>query len=92
MTPNPPAASGAETVTVRKSGTGNGVVTIGTWVCPTTCQELQIPVIPGVTLSASATPDAGSTFVGWQTSSGAPLTGFEYVQPGETVIAIFERQ
>jgi len=92
MTPNPPATSGAETVTVRKGGTGNGIVTVSTWVCPTTCQELQIPVLPGVTFSASATPDAGSTFVGWQTASGELLTGFEYVQPGETVIAVFERQ
>jgi len=88
-TPQPPAT---QSVLIRKSGTGTGIVTVGTWVCPLSCQELQIPVLPGVTLSASATPADGSTFVGWQTTSGEALTGFEYVQPGETVFAVFDRQ
>ena len=48
--------------------------------------------MPGVTLSASATPDADSTFVGWQTATGEMLTGLEYVQPGETVLAVFEKK
>jgi len=88
MSPAPAVAS--PFVNIRKSGAGNGIITVGTWVCPLSCQELQIPVLPGVTLSANATPADGSTFVGWQTSSGNALTGFEYVQPGETVFAVFE--
>ena len=79
-------------VTIRKSGTGSGTITVGEWVCAATCQELRVPVVSGVTLSVTPVPDAGSTFVGWQTADGAALTGLEYVQAGDTVIAVFEKK
>ncbi len=79
-------------VTMKKSGAGNGTITAGEWVCGATCQELQIPVIAGVTISVTPAPDANSTFAGWQTTSGAVLTGVEYVQPGDTVMAVFDQK
>ena len=79
-------------VTMKKSGTGNGTISAGEWFCGSACQELQIPVIAGVTLSVTPAPDANSTFAGWQTTDGAVLTGVEYVQPGDTVMAVFDRK
>ena len=79
-------------VTIRKSGTGNGTVTVGEWVCAATCQELRVPVISGVTVSVSPTPDANSAFIGWQNANGEPLAGLEYMRAGETVIAVFNQK
>ena len=89
---SPQPDSAPNVVTIRKSGTGQGTVTAGEWVCGVTCQELRVPVMVGVTISVNPVPDANSTFVGWQNANGESLAGLEYVQAGETVIAVFDRK
>ena len=84
--------SAPSAVTIRKAGIGSGTITDGSAICAAACDELRAPVIAGVTLSVTPTPDAGSTFAGWRSPVGAALTGLEYVKAGDTVIAVFEKQ
>jgi hypothetical protein len=37
-------------------------------------------------------PEADSVFVRWETVDGVPLASIYYAQPGETVIAIFNKK
>ena len=78
-------------VTIQKTGTGTGIITVGESVCNAACTEFQVPIIAGVTLSVTAAPSEGSTFVGW-TLNGATVTGLENVQAGDTVLAEFALQ
>jgi hypothetical protein len=44
------------------------------------------------TATIEVIPEADATFVRWETEEGLPVDGIHYAQPGETVIAIFERK
>ena len=60
------------TLSVTKSGTGAGTVTsdIGLINCGATCSD----IYPGSTVTLTAAPNAGSTFIGW-TGGGCSGTG-----------------
>jgi hypothetical protein len=53
--------------------------------------EMTINYVPGGQARLIVTPSADATFAGWQTAEGIALEGFTYVQPGETVLAVFNQ-
>jgi hypothetical protein len=85
-------ATGA-VVTVRKQGTGTGTILVGEQVCGPECPELTLPYTDGAQFPLQVMPTADSRFVGWQTADGNVVEGaIFYAQPGDTVIAVFEKQ
>jgi hypothetical protein len=91
------STSGSQTagmvVTVRKQGAGSGTILVGDQVCGPECLELTLPYTDGAQFTLQAIPAADSRFVGWQTVEGNIVEGtLFYAQPGETVIAVFEKQ
>jgi hypothetical protein len=81
-----------ETLAIRKTGSGSGTIIAGTRICGPECIELVIPYVKGGSTTLQVIPEADSTFVRWETEAGVPLKGLHYAQPGETVIAIFEKR
>jgi hypothetical protein len=82
-----------EFVILRKSGTGTGTITLGDQVCGLECPVLAVPYIEGARLTPQVVPAADSRFVGWQTKDGKAIEGaIFYAQPGDTVIAVFEKK
>jgi hypothetical protein len=80
-------------VTVRKQGSGSGTILSGEQVCGLECGELTLPYTAGAQFTLQVIPAADSRFVGWQTADGEVVEGTVfYAQPGETVIAIFEKK
>ena len=79
-------------ITIWKTGTGSGAVTIGNSVCSVSCGVMQIPVASGVTQTVTATPTTGSAFAGWRNAQGQTLTGLEYLRAGDEVFAVFNKQ
>ena len=77
---------------LTKAGTGNGTLTVGRQTCSVECTELTLPYVAGQQAQITVMPEAGSVFVRWETADGTPLTGLTYMQPGDTVIAVFEKQ
>ncbi|MEN9504438.1 MAG: hypothetical protein RI958_364, partial [Actinomycetota bacterium] len=62
-TGDPGTAQTVASVTVRRTGTGDGTVTAGTAIsCGTTCHT---SLAVGASLTLSATPRRGSVFLGW---------------------------
>jgi hypothetical protein len=85
-------ATGA-VVTVRKQGTGSGTILVGAQVCGPECTELTLPYTAGVRFMLQVLPAADSRFVGWQTEDGNIVeSAIFYAQPGEAVIAVFEKK
>ena len=82
----------ANMITIWKTGTGSGAVTIGNSVCSASCGVMQIPVTSGVTQTVTATPTTGSAFAGWRNAQGQTLTGLEYLRAGDEVFAVFNKQ
>ncbi len=82
----------ANMITIWKTGTGSGAVTIGNSVCSASCGVMQIPVASGVTQTVTATPTTGSAFAGWRNAQGQTLTGLEYLRAGDEVFAVFNKQ
>ena len=82
----------ANMITIWKTGTGTGMVTIGSSVCAASCGVMQIPVTSGVTQTVTATPTTGSAFAGWRNAKGQTLTGLEYLRAGDEVFAVFNKQ
>ena len=82
----------ANMITIWKTGTGTGAVTVGSSVCAASCGVMQIPVMTGVVQSVTATPTAGSVFAGWRNAQGQALTGLEYLRAGDEVFAVFNKQ
>jgi hypothetical protein len=77
---------------VRKAGTGNGTILTDQQACDAACAELSVPYIEGAMATLQVVPEANSTFVRWETADGIPLESIYYAQPGETVIAVFEKK
>ena len=78
-----------QTLTVNKTGTGTGTVTAdsGAINCGATCSG----VYPGTTVTLTATPAGGSTFVGWSGSSCSGTgTCVVTVDAAKTVTAQFD--
>ncbi|MBS0321920.1 MAG: hypothetical protein JSR18_15350 [Proteobacteria bacterium] len=77
-----------QTLTVTKSGTGTGTVSDGGTInCGATCSD----IFPGTAVTLTATPDVGSTFVGWS-GGGCSGTGscVVTVDAAKTVNAQFD--
>src|SRR5262245_33748200 len=69
---NEQCATTLVTLTVAKSGTGDGFVTAATGInCGTDCSE---PYISGSSVKLTATPSSGSSFAGWS-GAGCDATG-----------------
>jgi hypothetical protein len=90
-------ASGSQAVgavvTVRKQGTGSGTIQFNEQACGPDCPELIVPYTEGVRFTVQAIPETDSRFMGWQTTDGQTVEGtIFYARPGETVIAVFEKQ
>ena len=78
-----------QTLTVIKTGTGTGTVTAnsGAINCGSTCSD----VYPGTTVTLTAAPAVGSTFVGWSGSSCSGTgTCVVTVDAAKTVTAQFD--
>ena len=76
------------TLSVTKSGTGTGTVT-GTSAgisCGATCSQA---LTPGTAVTLTATPDAGSTFVGWSGACSGTGTCAVTVNAATSVTATF---
>jgi hypothetical protein len=79
-----------DTITLRKTGSGTGMITVGTQVCDAVCAELVVQYFAGEQVDVTVTPAAGSYFAGWETAGGVPIENIYYAEPGDTVFAIFE--
>ncbi len=79
--------SGGQPLTVTKGGTGNGTVASSPAgiSCDTTCAAL---MLPGSTVTLTATPNASSIFVGW-TGDAACLGGVVTMSTPHTCTAVF---
>jgi hypothetical protein len=88
-----PVSSSTYSVTIVKNGTGSGTVTSadGGIVCGATCSESNIPNASSTVLTA--TPDPGSTFIGWSGSGSGPGcsgVGICTVATSSVIIATFD--
>jgi len=81
-----------QTVIIRKSGSGNGMITVGSQSCDALCSELTVPYVAGQSVNVNVVPAADSVFIGWQKADGTSISGVAYAQPGETVLAVFEKK
>jgi hypothetical protein len=80
-------------VIVRKQGTGTGTIRVGAQVCGPECTELTLPYTASARFTLQVMPATDSRFVGWQTAEGEIVEGsMFYAQPGDTVIAVFEKK
>jgi hypothetical protein len=79
-------------ITIRKSETGTGTIFIGAQACGPACVEVTVPYVAGARYTVQVVPAADSRFVQWETADGVPLASIYYAQPGETVIAVFEKK
>jgi hypothetical protein len=102
FSPTPTSSAGAATnvlksstlqkLTVKKAGSGNGTISVGTQVCDEICSELEITYIAGKQVDVNVTVAADSYFAGWETAGGVQLENIYYANPGDTVFAIFEQK
>lgn len=86
------AVTTESSITIRKAGTGNGTLIAETSSCGPECDTFSIPYIEAERVTVQVLPDDASLFIGWQTLEGTPLEEIFYAQPGDTVLAVFERQ
>ncbi len=77
-------------IILRKAGTGGGTVTANGLRCGNNCVELIIPYDKKAIETIRIVPNAGSYFVGWETSTGITLEDIQNMQPGEVVFAVFD--
>lgn len=84
--------SNAEHILFRKSGNGTGTVIIGEDVCDALCKEMRVPYIPHIAVVLKAQPAPDSLFVRWEDEKGNVLNNKVHLQPGKTIIAIFEKK
>ena len=77
----------AFTLTIKKRGTGSGVVTGPGIACGADCAERYAA---GTTLDLAAAPDPCSRFVRWEDAAGQPLLSPLTVSANLTVAAVFE--
>ena len=81
------AAPMAFTLTLKKRGTGSGVVTGPGIDCGADCAERYAA---GTTLDLAAAPDPCSRFVRWEDAAGQPLISPLTISANLTVAAVFE--
>ena len=81
------AAPMAFTLTIKKRGTGSGVVTGPGIDCGADCAERYAA---GTTLDLAAAPDPCSRFVRWEDAAGQPLISPLTISANLTVAAVFE--
>ena len=81
----------ASSLIVRKAGTGAGTIIVGKELCGPECETMSIPYVKDTTVTLQVVPAVDSTFVRWETAAGVVLDNIYYAQPGETVIAVFEK-
>ena len=81
------AAPMAFTLTIKKRGTGSGVVTGPGIACGADCTE---QYAAGTTLDLRAAPDVCSRFVRWEDAEGQPLISPLTISANLTVAAVFE--
>ena len=81
------AAPMAFTLTIKKRGTGSGVVTGPGIDCGADCAERYAV---GATLDLAAAPDPCSRFVRWEDAAGQPLISPLTISANLTVAAVFE--
>jgi hypothetical protein len=80
-------------LTIRKAGTGNGsIIAADERECLAGCEEMRLPYIENLAETIQVIPDADSVFVGWQTPEGVLLENIYYAQPGDVVIAVFDKK
>jgi hypothetical protein len=91
MAPRPELTAAEPTVTIKKAGTGTGTITLGEDVCDAACAEITIPYAEGAKVQVQVTPAADSVFVRWEKADGTALAGIAYAQPGDTVVAVFNK-
>jgi hypothetical protein len=84
-------APGASLV-IKKAGTGQGTISADEQACGPACAELTLPYVEQTMKTLQVVPAADSSFVRWETADGALLEKIYYAQPGETVIAVFEKK
>jgi len=82
--------------TIRKAAnaTGEGTIRAGNLFCDPSCQELRVPVTPNSALVIQAIPSPlANVSVRWEKPDGTVIpAGMLHAQPGDTVIAVFEKQ
>jgi hypothetical protein len=79
-----------EPVTFQKAGSGDGTIQVGSQVCGPTCASVQVPYADYAEMTVI--PDADSYFVRLEREDGTPLNTSQFdVQPGETIIVVFEQ-
>jgi hypothetical protein len=77
-------------IIIKKAGNGGGTVTAKGLRCDKKCMELIIPYDKNTIGTVQVLPNAGSSFVRFETSPGVPLENIQDAQPGEVVIAVFD--
>ncbi len=80
------------TVEIRKVGKGDGTMTVNGQTCGVDCPALFIPYVDSGSVAVQVEPAEDSYFVGWEDQDGNPIQGFQYVQPGDVVIVVFEKK
>jgi murein DD-endopeptidase MepM/ murein hydrolase activator NlpD len=79
-------------IIIRKAGTGGGTIIANGLRCGNKCMELIIPYGKSAVKTLRVVPDPGSCFVRWDTSQGITLEDIRDVQPGDMVIAVFNKR
>jgi hypothetical protein len=79
-------------ITVKKEGSGTGTVMIGDQACDSACMEKSVPYVEHRAVILKVIPDPDSYFAWWKTEDGEISKGTVRIQPGETVIAVFQKK
>jgi hypothetical protein len=79
-------------VVIRKARSGAGSLISGSLQCGSGCEVMVIPHVSEESVLVDAIPAADSYFAGWRTSQGYVLESIHYAQPGDIVIAIFNKR
>ncbi len=85
------AQTGSITV-IKEDSTGDGTIIFGEQKCEPGCKELTIPYTDNVGVLLKAVPDSESRFVRWKTPEKRIIEGRFDVQPGDTIIALFQNK
>jgi hypothetical protein len=79
-------------ISIHKRGSGKGTILGAGQTCGPDCPALSIPYIEHAATTLQVIPEADSYFVRWETADGVPLEQMYYAQPGDMVIAVFEKK
>jgi hypothetical protein len=81
----------ATTVEIRKAGTGDGTISVDGQTCGVGCPALFIQYFDGESVTMQVTPATDSVFVQWKDEYGNTIEGTHFVDPGDVIIAEFEK-